>query len=68
MKLVYAYPAEMGRGVEAEIVGTLRDRCGHVVQTGREERDSERGGATDVATDVIVTLEVEERCDEALNG
>ena len=63
MKLVYAYPAEKGRGVEAEIVGSLRDRCGHVVQTGREERDSERGGATDV----IVTLEVEERCDEALN-
>ncbi|MBP2294882.1 hypothetical protein [Azospirillum rugosum] len=63
MKLVYAYPAEKGRGVEAEIVGGLRDRCGHVVQTGREERDSERGGATDV----IVTLEVEERCDDALN-
>ncbi|WP_448207657.1 hypothetical protein [Azospirillum sp. sgz302134] len=63
MKLVYAYPAEKGRGVEAEIVGSLRDRCGHVVQTAREERDAERGGATDV----LVTLEVEEHCDTALN-
>lgn len=64
MKLVYAYPAEKGRGVEAEIVGGLRDRCGHVVQTGREERDAERGGAVDV----VVTLEVDDsRQDTAIN-
>ncbi|OYD85947.1 MULTISPECIES: hypothetical protein [Azospirillum] len=56
MKIVYAYPAEKGRGVEAEIVGGLRDRCGHVVQTAREERDAERGGAADV----IVTLELDD--------
>lgn len=54
MRLVYAYPAEKGRGVEAEIVGCLRDRFGDVVQTAREERDAERGNATDV----IVTVEV----------
>lgn len=64
MKLVYAYPAEKGRGVEAEIVGSLRDRCGNVVQTEREERDAERGAASDV----IVTLEVDEpQRDAALN-
>ena len=64
MQLVYAYLAEKGRGVEAEIIGSIRDRCGHVVQTGREERDAERGDATDV----IVTLEVEEpQCESALN-
>ena len=48
MELVYAYPAERGRGVEAEIVGSLRDRFGHVVQRGREERDAERGDRSDV--------------------
>lgn len=65
MKLVYAYPAEKGRGVEAEIVGSLRDRCGHVVQTGREERDAERGGAFDV----VVTLEVDNaQQDTAINA
>ncbi len=65
MKLVYAYPADKGRGVEAEIVGGLRDRCGHVVQTGREERDAERGGAVDV----IVTLEVDNaQQDTAINA
>lgn len=65
MKLVYAYPAEKGRGVEAEIVGSLRDRCGHVVQTGREERDAERGGAVDV----VVTLEVDNaQQDTAINA
>lgn len=65
MKLVYAYPADKGRGVEAEIVGGLRDRCGHIVQTGREERDAERGGAVDV----IVTLEVDNaQQDTAINA
>ncbi|MBP2311200.1 hypothetical protein [Azospirillum soli] len=65
MKLVYAYPAEKGRGVEAEIIGALRDRFGNVAQTDREERDAERGGATDV----FVTLEVgDERYDAALNA
>ncbi|ANC91133.1 hypothetical protein A6A40_04010 [Azospirillum humicireducens] len=54
MELVYVYPAERGRGVEAEIVGILRDRFGTVVQTGREERDAERGDRMDV----LVTLEV----------
>ncbi|MBK1841426.1 hypothetical protein JHL17_28905 [Azospirillum sp. YIM B02556] len=54
MELVYAYPAERGRGVEAEIVGSLRDRFGNVVQTGREERDAERGDRADV----LVTLDV----------
>lgn len=54
MELVYAYPAERGRGVEAEIVGSLRDRFGDVVQRGREERDAERGNRSDV----VVTLEV----------
>ncbi|WP_454019303.1 hypothetical protein [Azospirillum sp. Marseille-Q6669] len=64
MKIVYAYLAEKGRGVEAEIVGDLRDRCGHVLQTGREERDAERGGAVDV----IVTLELDDsQRDTALN-
>lgn len=64
MQLIYAYPAEKGRGVEAEIVGVLRDRLGQVVQTGREERDAERGDRTDV----FVTLEVEEASAEtALN-
>ncbi|AWK86704.1 hypothetical protein [Azospirillum thermophilum] len=64
MQLIYAYPAEKGRGVEAEIVGVLRDRLGEVVQTGREERDAERGDRTDV----FVTLEVEESgAETALN-
>lgn len=64
MKLVYAYPAEKGRGVEAEIVGALRDRFGNVAQTDREERDAERGGATDV----FVTLDVgDDKQDDALN-
>lgn len=64
MDLIYAYPAEKGRGVEAEIVGTLRDRFGSVVQTAREERDAERGERTDV----FVTLAVgDERADAALD-
>ena len=61
MELVYAYPAERGRGVEAEIVGSLRDRFGDVVQTGREERDAERGNRSDV----LVTLEVADGKPEA---
>ncbi|SMH58456.1 hypothetical protein [Azospirillum agricola] len=65
MDLIYAYPAEKGRGVEAEIVGSLRDRFGAVAQTGREERDAERGGRTDV----FVTLEVrDDRAEAALDA
>ncbi|PWC33111.1 hypothetical protein [Azospirillum sp. TSO35-2] len=54
MELIYAYPAERGRGVEAEILGALRDRFGAVTQTAREERDAEHGDRTDV----FVTLDV----------
>ncbi|WP_042703134.1 hypothetical protein [Azospirillum sp. B506] len=61
MELAYAYPAERGRGVEAEIVGILRDRFGHVVQRGRDERDAERGDRSDV----LVTLEVTDGAAEA---
>ncbi|ALG71158.1 hypothetical protein VY88_02885 [Azospirillum thiophilum] len=65
MELIYAYPAERGRGVEAEIVGTLRDRFGAVVQTAREERDAERGRRTDV----FVTLDVtDDRAEAALTA
>ncbi|MBP2226827.1 hypothetical protein J2847_000094 [Azospirillum agricola] len=65
MDLIYAYPAEKGRGVEAEIVGGLRDRFGAVAQTGREKRDAERGGRTDV----FVTLEVrDDRAEAALDA
>ncbi|PWC74091.1 hypothetical protein [Azospirillum sp. TSH64] len=65
MELVYAYPAERGRGVEAEIVGSLRDRFGDVVQRGREERDAERGDRSDV----VVTLEVgDDKAEAALTA
>ena len=65
MNILYAYPAEMGRGVEAEILGLLRDRCGHAVQTAREERDAERGSKVDV----LVTVTVEgPHSDVALNS
>ncbi len=65
MNLIYAYPAERGRGVEAEIVGTLRDRFGPVVQTAREERAAQRAGRTDV----VVTLTVgDDRADATLGA
>lgn len=64
MNLIYAYPAERGRGVEAEIIGTLRDRFGSVVQIAREERDAECGGRTDV----FVTLAIgDDRAEAALD-
>lgn len=64
MKLIYAYPAELGPGLEVEILGTLRDRVGDVVQVAREERDAERGNAADV----FVTLEIgDPGAEEALN-
>jgi hypothetical protein len=57
MNILYAYPAEKGAGIEAEILGLLRDRFGNAVQIGREERNAERGNGTDV----LVTLEMNDR-------
>ncbi|WP_207460312.1 hypothetical protein [Azospirillum sp. SYSU D00513] len=62
MNILYAYPAEKGQGVEAEILGILRDRFGNAVQTAREERDAERGDSTDV----FVTVEMNDRHGEAV--
>lgn len=61
MKLIYAYPAEQGCDVEAEIAGSLRDRFGEVVQTDREERCAQRGDSTDI----FITLEIGNRHGEA---
>ncbi len=54
MNIVYAYMAEKGDAVQAEVLALLRARFGSADAVSVEEHDAETGGGSDV----LVTLRV----------
>lgn len=54
MNIVYAYMAERGDAVQAEVLALLCVRFGSADTLSVEERDAERGGGSDVLVTVRV--------------
>lgn len=54
MNIVYAYMAERGDAVQAEVLALLRARFGSADTVSVEEHDAETGGGTDVLVTVRV--------------
>ena len=68
MNIVYAYMAEKGDAVQAEVLALLRARFGSADVVGVEERDAETGGGTDVLVTVRVPADHVEAAVEAIRA
>lgn len=68
MEIVYAYMAEKGDAVQAEILDLLRARFGQAETISAEERDAERGGGQDMLVTVRVPADHVEAAVEAIRA
>ena len=68
MNIVYAYMAEKGEGVQAEVLDLLRARFGQAETVSAEERDAERGPGSDVLVTVRVPADHVEAAVEAIRA
>ncbi len=68
MNIVYAYMAEKGDAVQAEVLALLRARFGSADTVSVEERDAETGGESDVLVTVRVPADHVEPAVEAIRA